>query len=414
MIKTSVGGNKMSFTIPAFLIKDEYIQTPVVYKFSRENKIKRQSSVNEAIREIEKFADESEENRDKVISWINKVVEEGSKEICYERVFGCEELISNPNAIDEKIHTKYPDCPFSSVATYKNNGNVTLINYKIHMDENSIPVRISFVFSQLLLCEESREKGFGEKRPYPVIVEVYLQQGFVISRQKSKSTLYKYSENPSLMSEDKINTIKFAKERIDEIIVMLGLEKLYDKGQIRHNVYKTIYNMYKEYTFTPQSIIDQVNANRSEADAFVKDIFDKLDLQRINEEKAVKDILIFFEKFLSINGNNENQFMDDRQAFVIQVSSDYEEETTRIETNSSKERPLQSTEAFFDSKKSIENSKVCKKMRMNYKRTNPKYFSQNPLIVEFGFNKVGYIKTMSYAEEEDIQNVLQDLFKNYP
>ena len=106
--------------------------------------------------------------------------------------------------------------------------------------------------------------------------------------------------------------------------------------------------------------------------------------------------------------------MDDRQAFVIQVSSDYEEETTRIETNSSKERPLQSTEAFFDSKKSIENSKVCKKMRMNYKRTNPKYFSQNPLIVEFGFNKVGYIKTMSYAEEEDIQNVLQDLFKNYP
>jgi len=175
-----------------------------------------------------------------------------------------------------------------------------------------------------------------------------------------------------------------------------------------------IYNMYKEYTFTPQSIIDQVNANRSEADAFVKDIFDKLDLQRINEEKAVKDILIFFEKFLSINGNNENQFMDDRQAFVIQVSSDYEEETTRIETNSSKERPLQSTEAFFDSKKSIENSKVCKKMRMNYKRTNPKYFSQNPLIVEFGFNKVGYIKTMSYAEEEDIQNVLQDLFKNYP
>jgi len=53
-------------------------------------------------------------------------------------------------------------------------------------------------------------------------------------------------------------------------------------------------------------------------------------------------------------------------------------------------------------------------MRMNYKRTNPKYFSQNPLIVEFGFNKVGYIKTMSYAEEEDIQNVLQDFFKNYP
>ena len=42
----------MSFTIPTFLIKDEYIQTPVVYKFSRENKIKRQSSVNEAIREI--------------------------------------------------------------------------------------------------------------------------------------------------------------------------------------------------------------------------------------------------------------------------------------------------------------------------------------------------------------------------
>ena len=134
-----------------------------------------------------------------------------------------------------------------------------------------------------------------------------------------------------------------------------------------------------------------------------------------NKEKAMLDAKIFVEKFISINGNNEDIFKEDRPAYLIKVTADDEIELTKIDTTSDKKVPLQCTEAFFDSKKSVVKSKKCKRLNLIFKRTDETYFSKNnPLVVQLGTHKNhGYAKTMQYAEEADIQNVLQAIFDNY-
>ena len=75
---------------------------------------------------------------------------------------------------------------------------------------------------------------------------------------------------------------------------------------------------------------------------------------------------------------------------------------------------MQCTEAFFDSKKSVVKSKKCNKLNLIFKRDNNMYLKSNPLVVQFGTNKdYGYFKTIQYAEEADIQHVLQAIFNHY-
>lgn len=53
---------------------------------------------------------------------------------------------------------------------------------------------------------------------------------------------------------------------------------------------------------------------------------------------------------------------------------------------------------------------------MVFKRNDEKYLTGNirQLEVQFGTQKnYGYVKTLQYAEEADIQNVLQAIFDNY-
>ena len=126
------------------------------------------------------------------------------------------------------------------------------------------------------------------------------------------------------------------------------------------------------------------------------------------------DARILVEKFISINGNNERLFKEDRPAYLIKVSTDDELDQTKIDTTSNKLIPLQCTEAFFDGKKTVVKSRQCKRLDLMFKRNNETYFSSNPLVVQLGTYKGhGYIKTMQYAEEADIQNVLRAIFENY-
>ena len=135
-----------------------------------------------------------------------------------------------------------------------------------------------------------------------------------------------------------------------------------------------------------------------------------------NKETALLDTRIFVEKFISINGNNEEEFTKDRPAYLIKISSNDANELTTIDAKSSKSTPLQCTEAFFDSKKSVMQGKICKKLSMVFKRKNETYFTgiNQQLEIQFGSKGTyGYFKTIQYAEEADIQNVLQTIFRNY-
>lgn len=401
--------------IPSFMDRDNYLQNPIMRRFLKEHRLELVSSRANYIQSIENFADISKENETLVRNWLLKIVKEGSKELCYRKIHGIGERHKDPQAITAKIRETFPSCPMKNILSYKNTDKQEMLEYHITVDKNEEVEKINFIFSQLYLCgEEGKE---GETTVYPIFVDVYLKEGFIVSRAKAKSTLYPYNaENPILDSEKRVNTMLKAVAAIDQIVKMLEFSTELDNKKVANENSKMLYKLYNQYSFTPVDVNDKIDSQNILITSFVNQLFKNLSLDIRNKEKALVDAKILVEKFISINGDNEAVFKEDRDAYLIKVSSDDETELTSINTKSEKTIPLQCTEAFFDSKKSVIKSEQCKKLNMVFKRQDETYFTglNKQLEVQFGTKKnFGYVKMMQYAEEADIQNVLQAIFSNY-
>ena len=400
--------------IPSYLDKEEYLQMPILHRFLREKKIKLPTYKMEYIKKIEEYANENGEHEIEVKQWLQRILKEGSKDICYKKIYVNKNDL-NVNSIETKIKEAFPNCPKKAILETKIPDKLELINYNI-IQENDIIKKIEFDFVGKFRCGEINKQETTTTTIYPLFIDIYLDLGFIVSRGKAKSTMFYYKEgNPYLNTDDKVDTIKLAVEMIDRIILLLGLETESDSRISKNNNYKMLFRLYQEYSYTPANVVKKIDSQNSSIMKFIDEIFSSLNLDITNKEKAVLDARILVEKFISINGDNEEIFKKDRPAYLTKVSTDDEIEATRIDTSSNKLTPLQCTEAFFDGKKSVMKSQICKKIKLVFKRQNELYFSNNsPLTVQFGSKKnYNYIKFIQYAEEEDIQNVLQAVFKNY-
>lgn len=399
--------------IPYYLQEDDYLQIPMLKRFMKENDIQSADTKADYINAITEFANKSSDNEKMVEKWLIKVAKEGTKEMCYRKVHKIPEVYRNADLVKIKIDEVFPECPNKNILNYHNTEVPTMICYDI-VEESGEVEKLVFTYSKLFLRGKSGE--LGDKTIFPVFVEVYLKEGFVVSRAKAKSTLYKYDEqNPFLISENRIDTMGFATGLIDEIIEKLGLDAERDLRHEQNAVSQMLFNVYQHYTFTPIDVETRVTSQESIVSEFIDLLFKNLGLNICNKPKALIDARILAEKYISINGDNEDIFKKDRDAYLIKITSDDELALTKIDTTSEKTMPLQCTEAFFDSKKSVISSKKCKRLHLVFKRNENKYFpSSNQLVVQLGINNSrGYIKTMQYAEEVDIQNVLQAVFENY-
>lgn len=399
--------------IPDFLDRDDYLQNPIMRRFLKIHNLEFVDNRADYKKAIEEFASLSRENEKETKDWILKVAKEGSKEICYSKIYHIEECYKRLDFVADIIKQNYPNCPMEDILTYKNTDVRTMIEYSIITNESNEVSKIEFTFSRLFLYGEAGKQG--NLTVFPIFVEVYLEEGFVISRAKAKSTLYEYEKNGNGLCEQKIDTMDYAMAAIDDIIDVFKFERETNTKKIKNENSQMLYRIYEKYSFTPEDVVKEVISQGNLLSGFVNQLFVNLQLDLRNKEKALIDARIFVEKFISINGNNEDIFKKDRPAYLIKVTADDEIELTKIDTTSDKKVPLQCTEAFFDSKKAVIKSKKCKRINLIFKRTNETYFSKsNPLVVQLGTHKnYGYVKTMQYAEEADIQNVLQAVFSNY-
>ena len=401
-------------TIPAFLDRDDYLQNPVMRRFLKKHKIELANSRADYIKAIETYAAQSDSSKAETELFLLTVAKEGSKEICFRKIYRFEEWHEDPVLVDAKIQEAFPNCPRKNILSYCNTGDQTLIDYHISTDEHGRVTKIDFTFSSLFLYGAVGE--FGDVTVFPVFIEVYIESGFIVSRAKAKSTLFKYDEeNHFLDNASKINTTDYAVQIIDEIVNVFGFEVITKSKITKNEIDKMLYSLYEKYSFTPKDVVEQVESQNVVTTSFVNAIFNNLNLDVRNKEAALMDSKILVEKFISINGDNEDIFKKDRPAYLIKVSTDNDTELTKIDTASYKLVPLQCTEAFFDSKKAVVKSKQCKRLILVFKRADEMYFGRsNPLMVQLGAQKDhGYIKTLQYAEEADIQNVLQAVFENY-
>lgn len=137
-----------------------------------------------------------------------------------------------------------------------------------------------------------------------------------------------------------------------------------------------------------------------------------MDISALYKDDAAEDIKIFIEKYIAISVLKEEVFKNDRAAYLVKFVSNDIQDRTRVDTSSAIDRPLQATAAFYDNKKSVIVNRKCEVLNLCFKREK-KYYPKTFSVQFSSYNGSGYIKIMQYADEEDIQRVLQDVFENY-
>ena len=406
---------KIEMRIPLFLDKDNYLQNPIMRRFLKQNNIKFVETRSEYIDKLEEFSNIKEENETMLKNWLLKIIKEGSKEICYKKLYHINNTIYDVSFVEQIIKNTYPNCPMSNILDYKNTNEFELVNYYIITNDSNKVKKIEFTFSRLYLCGEIDR--MNETVVFPIFIEIYLEEGFIVSRAKAKSTLFPFDgKNFSHYGEPHIITMDVAEKLMNKIIKVFDFTVEVDSKKVKNINSKMLYKLYCDYSFTPASVVSAIDTQNDLIDTFINKLFKNLSLDIRNKQKALLDARILVEKFVSINGDNEDIFTKDRSAYLIKISSNNENELTTIDAKSSKSIPLQTTEAFFDSKKSVMQGKVCKRLSMVYKRKDETYFTghNQQLEIQFGSKSTfGFFKTLQYAEEEDIQNVLQTIFRNY-
>ncbi len=400
-------------SIPHTFLKDDYIQNPIIKRFCDDHELEVFETRVELIKAFERYASEDESKYSESLKWVLGVLKEGSKEFCYRKVYDISPTLKNPVLLKEFMQKLFPDCPFKNLIDYKNTHYSTLIDYEIKVNEQNEVIVLSMTFSQLVLEGYERNKT-GEETIYPVFIDIYFDAGFVVSRAKAKSTIYEWTESELLTNDNHIETKKLMCGLINDILEKFELKSEYNVKKVRNTVSQMLYTLYNKYSFTPEDVVSKIHSVRDIYESFTEKIFTNLDLAYDNLTNAIQDIEIFVEKYISINGNNEDIFKKDRDAYLVKVVSDDAQDMTKIDTTSAKVKPLQCTEAFFDSKKTIIKNKKCDKLHLCFKREKSKYFGNSPFCVQFGaVQNCGFLKTGQYAEEGDIRNVLQTIFENY-
>lgn len=400
--------------IPDFMNSDDYLQNPVLQNFCSENNLKFRNTRPECIKVIKEYADSSNENEQKTVEWLEKVAKEGTKEICYKEIYNISEEYFDREKLEEKLRELFPDCPFENVITYRNTYEKKVIKYKIFADDNGV-YKISFYFSSYVLTGVAGQMEPGLETIYPVFVDVYLRNKFVFVIGKAKTTIYKYEDEKKILNvTNHIDTQKYIIESVDYVIQKLGMDADDCSERARGRNEKILFNLYNTFSFTPPEVEEKVNMVSEQLKNFVDAIFETFSLDAKNKEIAMADIQIFLEKMISINGDNTEIFKKGRDAYLIKVGANDELQMTAIDTKSTNKKiPLQCTEAFFDSKKSVVKGAKCKKLALCFKRKNHKYFGNTPVEVQFSFKETyGVIKTRQYVEEDDLNNVLQYIFES--
>lgn len=400
------------FKIPNSLLdeNESYLVIPILKKFCAANNLKIFNIRDDLIKEIYKFANSNDNNKDITLNWLDDCLKEGIKHIYLKQIFASREqmaiLKSSKKCIDF-LEQVYPDCPQNYISSCTNIPELKLQSYHIVYDEDQQVTKICFYFT-ILLLEGNELYQRGKRFIYPIFIDVDLVNGYIIGRSKSKSKMF-YKKNPKsdiLYDDSKASAQTLILKAISQIKYNLKLNYVEISDTTSHLKNK-LYHLLKEYTFTPEEIKVKINSVNGKINSFIEDLFEDIDVPLINNfQNAKEDLSIFAEKYISINYEDQNIFTRDREAYPIKLSST-DSEFTKVEETSADKEPLQHKEKFFDNKKSIEREQTCDGMTLCFNRIDSKYFGNDPYTVRLDVKK-GFclIKFFQYVEEEDIQNVL--------
>ena len=343
---------------------DEYVHSLKLKNFCYEHGMKVSENKADLFKQVVKYAGENETSEcyKETYNWFLEAIKAGRKEFCLERIYIPDEILED---IQQILLSKFEDCPQQDILSYKAKEEFDLADWKIENNSKGMISKIMLLFCRLVL-DGDKELEKGHKIIYPIYVDIYIDEGFIVARYKPKTNIYSCSENDIIYKENRLKPL-------DESIKIIEKIKKIFKAQSmdinpKQKFEKMMYGLYQKYSFTPMDIQNKIDSMATQRDIFVDEVFKCLELNDINRNEAKADLDIFLEKYISINGNMEKIFKEDRKAYLIKITSDDVLQMTRIDTSSTGNRPLQCSETFFDGKKSIINTKECKVLHLCYNR----------------------------------------------
>lgn len=398
------------FTIPYEFSNDGdcYITMPVLKRFAKERKkedLKTTDDKPQLLENITNYANQSKENEEDVKEWLDSVLVQGIKDVMIKYIdWG----MIDPNIFkDEEFVVQKLEC----VLTDKGNKHLSgrydaqLKLYRYELIEKNY---IKMYFGKLL-CTYDKENGSGEI-PYPIYVEINIEQGVISARAKSKASIYKYMSDFIYEKADTTSAMKEMNDAIGYACKLFGLNTL-KATEANMKFRQNLYYMLDKYTKTPKEIRTLMEEKQGEIFELKDIIMNKIcRLSQYYSDDIMFNINNMIEKYFSITYKDKNIFTKDREAYPLKLIATDEEES-KVEQTSAIEDPLQSKAIFFDNKKMLQKGKLCDGISFMFNRRNKLYFSEKFKVKIYAKKDFCILKFTEYTMEEDMNYVLFSLIE---
>lgn len=280
------------FSIPhTFASEDEsYITIPALRRFAKEkHKEDLKTTVDrpQLIKDIENYANQSEENKEIVLDWLDQVLVEGIKDIQIK-------YLEDNSFIDLLLNDTYIERILSPALVDNNNrhlyGNYTetlrLYRYKIVSDSEQ--GKCIMLYLGKLICIYDKKTGSASV-PYPIFVEIFLDKRLIVARAKSKAGMYKYMDNFVLDAAISTTAEKELNKAIKQVCELFSIETAskYKAGEFFK---KQLYLMLEKYTQTPKEILKLMDEKAEKTDEMV----DSLKFTEYTMEEDIIYVLFSF------------------------------------------------------------------------------------------------------------------------
>ncbi|WP_035790249.1 hypothetical protein [Clostridium beijerinckii] len=405
-----------------FCFKDrneEYLTLGKLQEFCKENKLKTSLDKVELVNSIIEFAKVSEDNSIRVCEWVDPTLKEGIKKIIIFKLNNTRRLMNKTEEewieiINEKFQV-YESIP---ILNYEHKNKISLCGYKFVLNEDKVS-KVELKYT-ILLKEQKKKDQLPMSVIYPIFIDVYIDEGYIVGRSKSKSSIFKFQ---IIEVEDKkkdditesMNCDKLIGEAVNLTIEKIGVSKE-DVPTGLHIFKGIIHKIVDETTATPKEIQEKLDEEKECRQNFIKKFLERQKISLLsgdNYKNAVEDLTVLMEKYMSINYNDKHIFTKDRYGYPIQISAT-DEDSSSVEETSLEDKPLQCTPIFFDNKKIIQKQKKCDNVIMVFKRAPKTYFTNKTFqaIIEVKRGSM-HIELRKYVLEEDIENVLSRIIRGH-
>lgn len=396
------------FSIPhTFANEDEsYITIPALKRFAKEKQkedLKTTVDRPQLIENIEKYARQSEEKHEEVLSWLDQVLVEGIKDVQIKYLDDTFQvnLLENDAYVEGILNTALVDnnnCHLCGNYTE----DLNLYRYEV-VPESAQGRRIKMYLGKLLSTFD-KNKGSAQT-PYPIFVELFLDKSLIVARAKSKSGLYKYMEDFVLEAATPTSAEKQMGDAIKYVCKLFSIDTASSFESSVH-FKNQLYLMLEKYTKTPKEIVNLINDKTDEiakmVDSLMKDI---CNLPDVYKEDVESNVLNMVEKYFSISYPDKKIFTRERDAYPLRLNAT-DEEDSKVEQTAALEAPLQSKGIFFDNKKMLQKSQSCDGVSFMFNRINTLYCTKQFKVKIVIYKDFCTLKFTEYTMEEDIINVL--------